>query len=404
MNRILYIADIDQAFHELKKISVSTGGLAVMAPKAIGMTVKLTKVRTGAANILKQEMLSLGADAAVARGVVEGSVTTSDVILLGNVSVLRKLVEKIGRQKIFGLDAIREDLEQFCRIMLQEIPQQLVCGEKTISFDRIQIMGILNVTPDSFSDGGLYEKHDKACERAWAMCKEGADIIDIGGESTRPGAESVPAALEMERVIPVIEKLHDELPVPISIDTCKAVVAEEAVKAGASLVNDTSALRFDDHMIEIIRDYKVPVVLMHMQGTPRNMQKNPCYADVVEEIMNFFSDRIAFCEHNGVEKSRILIDPGIGFGKRHQDNLEILSKLGEFRSFGLPVLVGASRKSFLSRINKAEPGDRLAGSLAATAIAHNNAIQLIRVHDVKEHRQFLNVLEAVRGFHGFSDT
>lgn len=234
----------------------------------------------------------------------------------------------------------------------------------------------------------------KAVEHALKMIDEGADIIDIGGESTRPEAEEISVKTEIQRVIPIIEKLSRK--VPISIDTYKAEVAEAAIKAGASIVNDISALRFDKSMINVLKKYQhVPIILMHMQGTPRTMQKNPFYEDTIKEILFFLEERIDFCISNGISEDRILIDPGIGFGKRHSDNLLILKKLKEFHCLDVPIVLGASRKSFIGRIYDSTPKDRIAGSLAATALAFQHNIHFVRVHDVKEHKQLLQTLEKI---------
>jgi dihydropteroate synthase len=257
-------------------------------------------------------------------------------------------------------------------------------------------MGILNVTPDSFSDGDRYTDKDKAVEHALQMVREGAEIIDIGGESTRPGAQPVSSAQELERIIPVLKAIRNKSDAIISIDTNKAEVAKQAILAGADIVNDISALRFDDKMIDVLNQFpNVPIILMHMQGTPRNMQKNPHYNDVIQEILTFLQNRIKFCQQNGINKDRIIIDPGIGFGKHYNDNVEILQKIGEFRSLGVPVLLGASRKSFLKKIYEEKAEKRLSGTLATTAWASWNKIEIVRVHDVKENFRLLQTLNEI---------
>ncbi len=396
MNRILKINTIEDAKNEFEKINVSSQGVDVMAPKALGLSIKLTGVQNGAANILKQEMLSIGGDAAVAKGVVNGYEKISDVILLGNADKIKKLIEKLEQQNTFGLLQIKRDLEKMLEQMLEQSPKEISCNGKIIKLDKIKIVGILNLTPDSFSDGNKFKDSKAAIDHALKMIDDGADFIDIGGESTRPGAGKIDIQTELKRVIPVIEGLKQKADTPISIDTYKAEVAEKAIESGASILNDISALRFDENMINILNKYpEVPVILMHMQGTPTNMQELPFYEDTIEEIMQFFKGRIDYCVLNGVNRKRIIIDPGIGFGKRHIDNLLILKKLSEFKSFDLPVLLGASRKSFIGVIYKSKPVDRLEGSLASTALAFQNNIELIRVHDVKEHKNLLKTLEAV---------
>jgi len=263
---------------------------------------------------------------------------------------------------------------------------------------RTLVMGILNVTPDSFFDGGKFFRLESALEHARRLIREGADIIDIGGESSRPGAQPIPEEEELRRVIPVIRALRQESSVPISIDTYKASVAEAALEAGANIVNDISALRFDGRMVEVVARAGVPVVLMHMRGEPRTMQQNPVYTDVVREIKEFFAERIAFARAHGIEK--ILIDPGIGFGKTVAHNLEILRRLGEFRELGCPILIGVSRKSFIGRLcgteeNPLPPSERLEGTIASNVIAVLNGAQIVRVHDVAAHKRALAIVDAI---------
>ncbi len=397
MNRILQIKDINDAVHELQKIGVSSQGVVVMAPKTLGLSIKLTGVKVGAANILKQEMLSIGGDAAVARGVVEGFVPKSDVILLGNVDKIKKLIKKLEHQTIFGLPGIKEDLKTFVEQLTGNEKKIIDCRGKKIVLDSTKLVGILNVTPDSFSDGNDFLAPEKAVAHALKMIEEGAAIIDIGGESTRPGAKKITAEEEKKRVLPIIGKIREQSDIPISIDTYKSEVAEAALEAGTSLINDISALRFDPEMIDILRKYEnVPIILMHMFGTPETMQENPFYEDTLEEILEFFRERIEFCISNGISKNRIIIDPGIGFGKRHRDNLLILKKIFEFHCFDVSVLVGASRKSFIDRIYSSSPKDRLEGSLAVASLAEMNNIEFLRVHDVPEHAIFLKVLHEIR--------
>ncbi|MDP8204530.1 MAG: dihydropteroate synthase [Candidatus Tenebribacter mawsonii] len=397
MNRILRINSLHDAKQELEKIKVSSQGIEVMAPKAIGLSVKLTDVKLGAANILKQEMLSIGGDAAVARGVVNGKLEFSDIILLGNLDKIKKLIKKLDYQTIFGLPEIKQDLLNIINQFENSNSTILNCNGTKLRLDDTKIMGILNVTPDSFSDSNNYFEVDVAVKRALEMISEGADIIDIGGESTRPGAKKISIENELERVIPIIIELRKHPDIIISIDTTKAKVAMEALKAGASIINDISALQYDTDMVNVLLNFPdVPIVLMHMQGTPQTMQENPHYEDVIEEILSFFKERINFCEKNGIKKERLVIDPGIGFGKRHEDNLTILKKISEFRCLGVPIMLGASRKSFIGRIYDSEASERLAGSLASTALAFQQDIEIIRIHDVKEQNNFLNVMREIR--------
>jgi len=273
-----------------------------------------------------------------------------------------------------------------------------LAGGGQLSLSRPLVMGILNVTPDSFFDGGKFVKLESAVAQAQKMIAEDADIIDIGGESTRPGAEPIDQNEEQQRVVPVIEALRQCSDVCISVDTTHARTAEVAVEAGARIINDVSAMRSDPDMVALAARLKLPVVLMHMQGTPRDMQKNPSYVDCVAEVTDFFRERIEFCRCHGVDKSKIILDPGIGFGKRLSDNLEILANISEFKQFGLPVLVGASRKSFIGMLHSVEtaPEQRLGGSIAAAVTAIGNGADIVRVHDVGQTVQALKVFQGIR--------
>jgi len=261
---------------------------------------------------------------------------------------------------------------------------------------RVLVMGTLNLTPDSFYDGGRYPTSAAAIEQALQMVEEGADIIDIGAESSRPGARPVSAAEELERVIPVIEGIHHRTDLLLSVDTTKAAVATEAVEAGASIVNDISALRFDPKMAGVVADRGVFIVLMHMKGTPETMQKGPSYNDPVEEIKAFFAERIEMAISAGISADKIIIDPGIGFGKRLSDNLAIIRGLARFSVLDAPILVGLSRKSFLGDILNLPAEERLEGTIAANAIVILNGADIIRVHDVKEGKRAADVARALR--------
>jgi len=260
---------------------------------------------------------------------------------------------------------------------------------------RTLLMGILNVTPDSFSDGGLYLKTDEAVRRGETLADEGADLIDIGGESSRPGADPAPVEEEIQRVVPVIERLAKRLAIPISIDTRKTEVARRALAAGARIVNDISALRFDPEMAPLVAQEGVPVVLMHMQGTPKTMQARPVYTDVIREIRDFFETRIQWAEQSGISRNSIVLDPGIGFGKTAEHNLEILSRLGELGASGRPLLIGPSRKSFIGRVLGLPVEERLEGTAAAVAVGVLNGASIVRVHDVKAMGRVVRMVEAI---------
>lgn len=259
------------------------------------------------------------------------------------------------------------------------------------------VMGILNVTPDSFSDGGKYNNLNKAINHAIRMEGEGADIIDIGGESTRPGAKPVDIEEELKRVIPVIEGIRKRSNIIISIDTYKSVVAAKAISAGAGLVNDISGLRFDKNMVRIVSESKVPVIVMHMLGNPQNMQSDIFYANLMKELILFFEERVDVLTSNGVNKINIILDPGIGFGKTIDHNLTIIRELNRIVDLGFPVLVGPSRKSFIGNILNLSFEERIEGTAAVVTAAIMNGSRIVRVHDIKEMLRIVNMTEKICG-------
>lgn len=272
----------------------------------------------------------------------------------------------------------------------------LDCGGNTLDLSRPRVMGILNITPDSFSDGGDFISPELAISHAEQMLQDGADIIDIGGESTRPGAKVVSEQEELDRVIPVIEAIKQRWSVIVSIDTSKPVVMREAVVAGAGMINDVMALQAPGAMAAA-QGLAVPVCLMHMQGQPRTMQQDPVYNDVVADILDFFEQRVAACVAGGIPRERLLLDPGFGFGKTLEHNLRLLQRLDGFNQTGLPLLVGISRKSMLGAIlDNAPVAERLYASLAAAVLALERGAAIIRVHDVKPTVDALKVVNAVR--------
>jgi dihydropteroate synthase len=255
-------------------------------------------------------------------------------------------------------------------------------------------MGVVNVTPDSFSDGGLFLEPERAVQRARELVAGGADLLDIGGESTRPGARAVTAEEELARVAPVIAGLRD-VGVPISIDTSKVSVAETALDAGVEIVNDVTALRAEPELAELCAQRGCVVILMHMQGSPRTMQESPTYDDVVDDVKAFLAERIEFATASGVSEERIWVDPGIGFGKALEHNLELLRRLAELRELGRPIVIGTSRKSFLGTLTGREVGERLGGTIASNVLALRAGAEVLRVHDVPEVQQAVRVAEAI---------
>jgi dihydropteroate synthase len=273
--------------------------------------------------------------------------------------------------------------------ILQVNGKEFTLGPKT------WIMGVLNVTPDSFSDGGQYSDKNKAIERGLRLIEEGSDIIDIGGESTRPGSEPIPAEEETGRVIPVIEALREKTEILISVDTTKSKVAQAALNAGADIINDISSLRFDPRMAPLAAERDVPVILMHMKGMPKTMQVDPYYEDVLREVKSFLEERINEAQAAGIKRERIIIDPGIGFGKRLEDNLALINKLHILGELDRPILVGTSRKSFIGNILDLPPQERLEGTIASSILSMAHGAHILRVHDVAAIKRAVLVAEAI---------
>ena len=259
------------------------------------------------------------------------------------------------------------------------------------------IMGILNVTPDSFSDGGMYYNATQAVEFALQMEEEGADIIDVGGESTRPGAKTVELQKECDRILPVIEGIRTKSDILISIDTYKSEVARQSIATGAGMVNDISGMTFDPNMVDVIKDSGLPVVIMHIKGTPKNMQKNPYYEDLMQELTEYFEERKKFARAKGILDQQIILDPGIGFGKRLQDNFQLLRELKRIVDIGFPVLIGPSKKSFIGLTLDLPVDQRLEGTAAAVTTGILKGARIVRVHDVKEMKRVALITDSIRG-------
>lgn len=302
-------------------------------------------------------------------------------------------IARDGRRYQLAPDEVARDPDGLRALELLSGSRSTVCG---MDMSRSNIMGILNTTPDSFSDGGELGNVSDAVGRASAMALSGADIWDVGGESTRPGSELVEEEEELARVIPVIEGLVDHGALPISIDSRKPDVIEAARQAGASMINDVSALTFDDRSLSVAAQSDCPVLLMHAQGDPKTMQEAPTYEDVVLDVFDFLDERIAACENAGISRDRLLIDPGIGFGKTLDHNLQLLRNIRLFHGLGCSIVLGTSRKSFIAKLGNGEPADqRLGGSIATVLDAARQGVQVFRVHDVLETRQALSVWEAM---------
>lgn len=379
----------------MQDIRVDPYGIRIMLPKAISCVIKMDSVSNITANILKQEMLSLGGDAAVARGALTGKTKKTGCLLIGNLSQFNRLNQKLKIQP-FGLRSLAQTLDLTLKNYRKE-EFNIGLGKYRLGLAnaKVGIMGIVNVTPDSFSGDGLYYSSlGEVVKYAQKLVSGGAGIIDVGGESSRPNAEPVSLKEEIERTIPVIKALARKVKVPISIDTYKPEVAQKALDCGASLVNDIGGLR-NPKMAKTVARNKAAVVIMHMKGRPRNMQKNPRYACLIEEIIDNLELAIKRALDAGVDKDKIIIDPGIGFGKTAQDNLEILQNLQDFKVLGKPIMVGTSRKAFIGKILDAGPQERLSGTISSCVMAAQNGAKIVRTHDVRQVREALDVFSAI---------
>ena len=394
LRRLLWTS-APEAADILKRMDVDPYGIEAMLPKMVNMNIHIQGLPCKVANIIKQEMLAIGGDAAVARGAVACSIEKTDLILIGTLKQIRRFIEKISFQP-FGLKLLAESLDTLLDNLLAENWTLKTSRRKMILGDRTRIMGILNVTPDSFSDGGRFDSPEKAVECAFQLVEDGADILDIGGESTRPGAQPVSLEEELRRTIPVIQGLSGKINIPISIDTTKAVIAREAVAAGAEIINDISAMRFDEPMPAVIASSGAAVVFMHMRGVPQTMQKGDLhYALLQGEMIDFFRERLNTALSAGILPEQVIIDPGIGFGKTRSDNLKLLKYLPEFNVLGRPILTGPSRKSFLGQEGRGGAVDRLEETAAAVTAAIMNGSQVVRVHDVKAMKRVVAVADAI---------
>ncbi len=377
---------------EFEAIGCDPEGSAIMKQKLHTLTIKIYACKFYEANLLKQEALSVGADVAIHRKSITAEIKTTDCLLMGDTRRLLRLSEKLKRQSFSTIRELGIKLNRYIR-GIQEEKLIFSFGTRNLNLaEKPLIMGILNVTPDSFSDGGLYTSQDKALKRCEEMIEEGAHIVDVGGESTRPSAEPVSEEEELKRVIPVIEAIKKRFDIPVSVDTYKARVADEAIKSGAEIVNDISGLGFDRNMINILKKSTCGIIAMHIKGTPRTMQNNPHYEHLLSEINKKFEEILKVTADAGVEETRVVLDPGIGFGKTYKDNYRILNNLIAFRVWGRPLLVGTSRKSFIGdTLSEAKPTDRLYGSISSAVVAYLNGARIFRVHDIKPTRQALQI-------------
>lgn len=343
-------------------------------------TLKICGLTCAQANIIKQTALSSGTDCAVHREVITGKVETSDCILSGSIDELKKIAEKLKYQPL-KLSTLAQDIKD----MLTYTPAPLAIRNFVLNWQEPYLMGILNITPDSFSDGGQYNTTDKAIEHYKELIQDGADIVDIGGESTRPYSTPTDAQEEQSRILPVIKKIREfDKNTILSVDTRNASTARHALELGADIINDISATEWDPDMSKVAVEYKCPIILGHASATPDCMQNHTDYADVVEEIFNYFYKKIDLLTFLGIDKTNIILDPGIGFGKTVQQNFEIINRLEEFTTLGCPILVGHSRKTFLQETINSHDNDQLdEGTAILTAKLIEKKVNIIRVHNVK---------------------
>lgn len=407
--RVLSLNTAEEIAAEMRKVGSDEPGIRHMVRKAKHYLVKLERVRRPVAHIIKEAFLSQGGDAAVHGAMITATEDYSDVIMSGTIKQYDGVVRNL-REQGFGCDKIATEILQAIQYFESEPARpaaESVTDLRLTSFfeslgQRTLIMGILNVTPDSFSDGGLYSDRAAAISRGIEMAEQGADIIDVGGESTRPGSDPVSQEEEIARVVPVVEELSSKVTIPLSVDTTKATVARLALEAGASIVNDVSSATADPAMPGLLAERGCPAVLMHMKGTPKDMQVNPQYDDLMGEICRFLRERIAALVAAGVSEGSIIVDPGFGFGKTVEHNLTILRRLRELKSLGRPILLGTSRKSTIGKVLGDLPAEcRMEGTAATVALAIANGADIVRVHDVQEMSRVARMADAViRPRHG----
>jgi dihydropteroate synthase len=389
----------DEVEKIMRDIGVDPYGIKIMLPKASSFLVRLNAIPNIAANIIKQEMLSLGGDLALARGALTGQAKETGCLIIATLDQLSCLTRKLRLQP-FGLKKLANELDENIKNYSQN-DFTLSLGKFSLKLGkRTHIMGIINLTPDSFSGDGLYgvkcdDYLEFALKKAEDMIKDGADIIDVGGESSRPGAKSISVKEEIRRVVPVIKLLAKKINAPISIDTTKPEVAKAALEAGAQMINDISGLR-DKRLARVAAEYKAAVVIMHMLGSPANMQKAIAYRSLIDDIIAYLKNAIESAEACGIESAKIVVDPGIGFGKKPEHNFEIINKLSDFKVLGKPILLGTSRKSFIGKILGTNPESLTLGTVATCVMAAQRGVNIVRVHDVKEVSQALKIVGAVK--------
>ena len=380
---------------ELQRLEMHPAGLGILRQKSDVLALRIPGLPAPAGNILKQQMLSLGGDVALARGAVACRCPETGAVIVGTRRQVLALVSRLKGQP-YRLGELADEIRGLLLRLRRSRHPVLRLGDRRLRLGRrTHLVGVLNVTPDSFSDGGEYLSPRRAVNRALRMAQHGADIVEVGGESSRPGSRRVTVEEELSRVMPVVERLVPRSPVPVAIDTTKAEVARQALSAGAAMVNDISALRSDPRMAEVVAESGAALVLMHMQGTPRTMQRRPEYRDLLEEIYDFLGERVEAARKAGIDPRRIIVDPGIGFGKTPRHNLVIMNRLGELRGLGRAILVGPSRKSFIGEVLGLPADQRIEGTAAAVAVAIARGAHLVRVHDVDQMSRVARMTDAM---------
>ena len=382
----------------IASIGAHPASLPIFAHKAEILPLKLLEVRTPAANILKQEMLAAGGDAVVPTGCIVNADKYVDVLLLGTLKQYKVLLKKLEQMQYFGLKQVAAELQHAVAAALKpQVLKTTLADGRVLTYDKMCVMGILNITPDSFYEGSRVSALADVVARAGQMLEQGAQVLDIGGESTRPGSDSVDGEEERRRVLPVIEALRREYPEAVlSVDTYRADTAEAALAAGADIINDISAMEADKNMLDVVVRTKAPIILMHMRGTPKNMQQNCQYQDVVQEVAVYLAERARLLREQGVGADKIILDPGIGFAKDVEQNLRLMRDLHVLTSFGYPVLLAASRKSTIGAVLGGIPAaERLEGTIATSLQAVYAGAQMVRVHDVLPNVRAIRMLEAI---------
>jgi dihydropteroate synthase len=403
--RVLSLDPQARIEEEMQKIGASPPGINIMAPKACFRAVKLENLNFAAANIVKQEMLARGGEVVTSRDVYSTKESTSDVLVLGTLRHFEDLIRKLRLQPFKSLVVMASELEQALAWYATDGVLPMEIGKRSFEWgSRTYVMGVVNVTPDSFSGDGLGHDVEKALDQAQRMVEGGADIIDVGGESTRPGSKPISAEEELGRVIPLVERLVQRTEVPVSIDTYKAEVASEALGAGASLINDVWGLRMDPCVGEVAAEHKVPLALMHNRSKPKDAVQTERlggrylgveYEDLMADILRELRESIDLALEAGVERERIIVDPGLGFGKTVEQNLQVIANLAELRVLGRPILLGPSRKSFVGYTLDLPPEERVEGTAAAVAVGISEGADIVRVHDVKEMTRVARMTDAI---------